>query len=77
MTDPGQNVFATASRNKDGNDHTHWSLVGEQGDAQQLNLFPSHVEPPAHDLQVARVLVNRVRLERTRQFGAAFLGWKL
>ena len=27
--------------------------------------------------QVARVLVNRVRLERTRQFGACFLGWEL
>jgi hypothetical protein len=26
---------------------------------------------------VARVLVNRVRLERTRQFGGCFLGWEL
>ncbi|MGH8647931.1 MAG: IS1634 family transposase, partial [Burkholderiales bacterium] len=44
---------------------------------QQLKLFPSHVEPPADDPQVARVLVNRVRLERTRQFGACFLGGEL
>jgi transposase len=102
------------SRNKDGKDHTYWSLVetvrtpdgprqktlcylgelnssaqarwlttvevfSEQGDAQQLKLFPSQVAPPADDPQVARVLLNKVRLERTRQFGACFLGldlWK-
>jgi transposase len=99
-------------RNKDGKDHTYWSLVetvrtpngprqrtlcylgelnssaqsrwlktievfNQQGDAEQLKLFPSHVEPPADDPQVARVLVNRVRLERTRQFGACFLGWEM
>src|SRR6516165_6237526 len=52
-------------------------VFNEQGEAQQLKLFPSHVEPPADDPLVARVLVNRVRLERTRQFGACFLGWEL
>src|SRR5712664_953452 len=52
-------------------------VFNEQGEAQQLKLFPSQVEPPADDPQVARVLVNRVRLERTRQFGACFLGWEL
>ncbi|HEY6371090.1 MAG TPA: IS1634 family transposase [Candidatus Sulfotelmatobacter sp.] len=54
-------------------------VFNEQGEAQQLKLFPSQVEPPADDPQVARVLLNRVRLERTRQFGACFLGldlWK-
>jgi transposase len=54
-------------------------VFNEQGDAQQLKLFPSHVAPPADDPQVARVLLNKVRLERTRQFGACFLGldlWK-
>ena len=54
-------------------------VFNEQGEAQQLKLFPSHVEPPADDPQVARVLLNRVRLERTRQFGACYLGldlWK-
>ena len=100
------------SRNKDGKDHTYWSLVetvrtpdgprqktlcylgelnssaqarwlrtievfNEQGEAQQLKLFPSQVEPPADDPQVARVLLNQVRLERTRQFGACFLGLEL
>ena len=52
-------------------------VFNEQGEAEQLKLFPSQVEPLADDPQVARVLVNRVRLERTRQFGACFLGWEL
>jgi transposase len=52
-------------------------VFNEQGEAQQLKLFPSHVAPPADDPQVARVLVNKVRLERTRQFGSCFLGLNL
>src|SRR6202521_3283622 len=52
-------------------------VFNEQGEAQQLKLFPSHIEVPDDDPLVARVLVNRVRLERTRQFGACFLGWEL
>src|SRR6202162_2658851 len=99
-------------RNKDGKDHTYWSLVetvrtpdgprqktlcylgelnssaqarwlrtvevfNEQGEAQQLKLFPSHVAPPPGDPQVARVLLHKVRLERTRQFGSCFLGLEL
>ena len=52
-------------------------VFNEQGEAEQLKLFPSQVEAPADDPQVARVVVNRVRLERTRQFGACFLGWEL
>src|SRR5260370_42166577 len=52
-------------------------VFNEQGDVEQLKLFPSHVEVPDDDPQVARVLVNRVRLERTRQFGGCFLGWGL
>jgi transposase len=99
-------------RDKDGKDHTYWSLVetvrtpdgprqktlcylgelnssaqtcwlrtievfNEHGDSQQLKLFPSDVTAPTDDPQVARVLLNRVRLERTRQFGSCFLGWEL
>jgi len=64
-----------------GSDHTRWlrtvEVFNEQGEAQQLKLFPSQVEPPPDDPQVARVLVNRVRLERTRQFGACYLGLEL
>ncbi len=41
-------------------------VFNEQGEAEQLKLFPSHIEVPDDDPQVARVLVNRVRLERTR-----------
>jgi len=52
-------------------------VFNEQGEVEQLKLFPSHVEVPDDDPQVARVLVNRVRLERTRQFGGCFLGWEL
>src|SRR5256885_9391675 len=66
-----------------GSDHARWlrtvEVFNEQGETQQLKLFPSHVEPPPDDPQVARVLLNKVRLERTRQFGCCFLGlemWK-
>jgi len=52
-------------------------VFNQQGEARQLKLFPSHVEPPLDDPQVARVLLNKVRLERTRQFGACFLGLEL
>lgn len=100
------------ARNKDGKEHSYWSLVetvrtaqgprhrtvcylgelngsaqarwlktiqvfNEQGEEEQLRLLPAQIEPPADDPQVVRVLVNRVRLERTRQFGAGFLGWEL
>ncbi len=99
-------------RDKDGKDHTYWSLVetvrtpdgprqqtlcylgelnssaqarwlktvevfNDEGEAQQLKLFPSGVALPDDDPQVARVLLNKVRLERTRQFGACFLGLEL
>src|SRR5713226_8084256 len=112
MTHSAQMFLRPHQRNKDGKDHTYWSLVetvrtvdgprqrtlcylgelngsaqarwlksvevfNEQGEAQQLKLFPSHIEVPDDDPQVARVLVNRVRLERTRQFGGCFLGWEL
>jgi len=64
-----------------GSDQARWlrtiEVFNEQGEAQQLKLFPSHVEPPADDPQVARVLIHRVRLERTRQFGDCYLGLEL
>jgi len=52
-------------------------VFNEQGETTQLKLFPSDVAPPADDPEVARVLVQKVRLERTRAFGACFLGWEL
>jgi transposase len=61
--------------------HARWmktiEVFNEQGETQQLKLFPSDVEPPVDDPQVARVLLNKVRLERTRQFGACYLGLEL
>src|ERR1700756_2302610 len=64
-----------------GSAQTRWlktiEVFNEQGEAQQLKLFPSGVEAPADDRQVARVLVNRGRLERTRQFGTCYLGLEL
>jgi transposase len=60
---------------------TRWlktiEVFNEQGETQQLKLFPSQVEPPPDDPQVARVLLNKVRLERTRQFGSCWLGLEL
>jgi transposase len=52
-------------------------VFNEQGETQQLKLFPSEVETPPDDPQVARVLLNKVRLERTRQFGSCWLGLEL
>ena len=52
-------------------------VFNEQGEAQQLKLFPSQVEPPPDDPQAARVLLNKVRLERPRQFGSCWLGLEL
>src|SRR5258708_6122952 len=52
-------------------------VFNEQGEAQQLKLFPSHVAPPVDDPAVARVLLDQVRLERTRQFGACHVGLEL
>jgi transposase len=52
-------------------------VFNEDGERQQLKLFPSHVEAPADDPQVAHVLLDKVRLERTRQFGSCWLGLEL
>jgi transposase len=99
-------------RQKDGKDHTYWSLVetvrtpdgprqrtlcylgelndstqarwlkaievsNEQGERRQLKLFPSDVELPENDPNVAGVRVSQVRFERVRQFGPCFLGLEL
>ena len=52
-------------------------VFNEQGESRQLKLFPSQVEPPENDPGVARVLLDQVRLERTRRFGDCFLGLEL
>ncbi len=52
-------------------------VFNEQGESRQLKLFPSEVEPPENEPNVARVLLNKVRLERARQLGNCFLAlWR-
>lgn len=62
--------------------HARWQktveVFNEQGESTQLKLFPSEAEAP-DDATVARVLVKKVRVERTRRFGDCYLGldlWK-
>jgi transposase len=52
-------------------------VFNEQGESRQLRLFPSEVEPPEDDEQVAKVLLDKVRLERSRQFGNCYVGLKV
>jgi transposase len=60
---------------------TRWlktiEVFNEQGESRQLQLFPAEEEAPEADGEVARVLINRVRLERGRRFGDCFLGLEL
>ena len=51
-------------------------VFNEQGETTQLKLFPSVVETP-DDPNIARVLVKKVRVERTRRFGDCYLGLEL
>src|SRR5712692_922532 len=52
-------------------------VFNEAGERHQLKLFPADVAPPPEDAEVAQVLVQRVRLERTRQLGPCLAGWAL
>jgi transposase len=60
--------------------HARWQktveVFNEQGKSTQLKLFPSEVEAP-DDPNVARVLVKKVRVERTRRFGDCYVGLEL
>jgi len=53
------------------------AVFNEQGESRQLKLFPSEVEPPENDPHVARVRLDKVRLERARQFGQCLLALEL
>lgn len=53
------------------------AVFNEQGESRQLKLFPSEVETPENDAEVARVLLRKVRFERVRQLGPCLLGWEL
>jgi len=52
-------------------------VFNAQGESRQLKLVPSDVQPPEDDAGVARVRLDRVRLERSRRFGDCFLGLEL
>jgi hypothetical protein len=52
-------------------------VFNDAGERHQLKLFPSEIAPPPDDAEVAQILVQRVRLERTRQLGPALLGLAL
>jgi transposase len=52
-------------------------VFNDAGERHQLKLFPSDIAPPPDDAEVAHVLLQRVRLERTRQLGPALLGLAL
>lgn len=64
-----------------GSAHARWlktiEVFNEQGESRQLKLFPSDVEVPEDDPQIAKVFLNRVRMERARQFGACYVGLEL
>src|SRR5665213_1099809 len=53
-------------------------VFNEQGESQQLRLFPADaVAAPQDDEQVVHVLVDQVRMERSRRFGECFMGLEL
>lgn len=52
-------------------------MFNQQGQSLQLKLFPSEIEPPSDDSDVARVLIEKVRLERSREFGQCYVGLHL
>ena len=52
------------------------AVFNEQGESTQLKLFPAEAQV-AEGPDIARVLVKKVRLERTRQFGNCYLGLEL
>jgi transposase len=60
--------------------HARWQktieVFNEHGESAQLKLFSSEAEVP-DDPNVARVLVKKVRVERTRRFGDCYLGLEL
>jgi transposase len=63
-----------------GSAHARWQktveVFNEHGESTQLKLFPSEAQAP-DDPNVARVLVKKVRVERTRRFGDCYAGLEL
>jgi len=63
-----------------GSAHARWQktveVFNEQGESTQLKLFPAEADAP-DEPNVARVLVKKVHVERTRRFGDCYLGLEL
>jgi len=53
------------------------NVFNEQGESTQLTLLPAEAQQVAGGPDIARVLVKKVRLERTRQFGNCYPGLEL
>lgn len=64
----------------DGSAHARWQktieVFNEHGESTPLKLFPAEAEAP-DDPNVARVLVKKVRVERTRRLGDCYLRLEL
>ena len=52
-------------------------VFNPQGESRQLKLFPADEPVPEDESGVARVVLERVRVERTRRLGDGFLAWEL
>jgi hypothetical protein len=63
-----------------GSAHARWQktveVFNQQGESTPLKLFAAEADAP-NDPNVARVLLNKVRVERTRRFGDCYLGLEL
>jgi len=52
-------------------------VFNEQGESRQLQLFPSEMAPEEDDPNIARIQLDGVRMERSRQFGNCYVGLEL
>jgi transposase len=52
-------------------------VFNEQGESRQLSLFPAEEGPAEESPDAVHVVLSKVRLERSRQFGNCLLGWEL
>lgn len=69
-------LFGGAERSAQARWQKTIEAFNEQGESTQLKLFANDAELP-DEPSVARVLVKKVRVERTRRFGDGYLGLEL
>lgn len=51
-------------------------VFNEEGDEEQLSLFPSNLAPEDEE-NIVKIDLKNIRLERAREFGAVYLAWEL